>query len=66
VQRGVVRPERVEGVQMGRLGREGEFEVIWRPVERASGNTVVVRYPSGTGEVGDPCLNVRGEREAFC
>jgi hypothetical protein len=52
----------VEGVQMKRVGEKGEFEVRWRPVEGARAYSVIVQYPTGTDEVGDPYLNVRGVR----
>lgn len=62
VQGEVVRPERVEGMQMRRVGEGGEFQVQWRPVEGARAYSVIVQYPTGTDEVGDPYLNVRGVR----
>lgn len=62
VQGEVVRPERVEGVQMRRVSDGGGFQVQWRPVEGARAYSVIVQYPTGTDEVGDPYLNVRGVR----
>lgn len=62
VKSGVTRPAKAIGVQMRRTSTTGDFEITWQPVAGASAYSVIVQYPTGTDDVGDPYLNVRGAR----
>ncbi|KAH8623216.1 hypothetical protein IG631_22373 [Alternaria alternata] len=59
---GVSRPAKVTGVSLQRSNDAGDFEVTWSPVSRAVAYSVIVQYPTGTDEVGNPYTNVRGAR----
>lgn len=57
----VRRPSKVTP-SLRRINDAGDFEVSWSPVADASAYSVIVEYPTGTDEVGNPYRNVRGER----
>lgn len=57
----VSRPPKVSP-SLRRINDNGDFEVSWSPVNGAAAYSVIVEYPTGTDEVGDPYRNVRGER----
>jgi len=59
---GVSRPAKVSGVVLRRTNDAGDFEVIWDAGQDAVAYSVIVEYPTGTNEVGNPYLNVRGAR----
>jgi hypothetical protein len=63
---GVSRPAKVSGVALRRANDTGEFEVDWDAVQDAAAYSVIVEYPTGTDEVGNPYLNVRGARVQVC
>lgn len=56
------RPPKVTGTAIRRLNQSGDFEVTWNAVSQAAAYSVIVEYPTGTDEVGNPYRNVRGER----
>ncbi|KAI4671030.1 uncharacterized protein J4E88_009425 [Alternaria novae-zelandiae] len=59
---GVSRPAKVAGVSLRRSNDAGDFQVSWSPVSSATAYSVIVEYPTGTDEVGNPYTNVRGAR----
>ncbi|KAG9195034.1 hypothetical protein G6011_00154 [Alternaria panax] len=59
---GVSRPAKVTGVSLRRSNDAGEFTVSWSAVTRAVAYSVIVEYPTGTDDVGNPYKNVRGAR----
>lgn len=59
---GVSRPSKVDGVALRRANDAGDFEVNWSAVQGVAAYSVIVEYPTGTDEVGNPYLNVRGAR----
>ena len=59
---GVSRPSKVTGVALRRLNAAGDFRVSWSVVLGAIAYSVIVEYPTGTDEVGNPYKNVRGAR----
>lgn len=62
VSNGDSRPAKVSGVQMRRVNDAGDFEVSWTAVPTATAYSVIVEYPTGRDEIGNPYLNVRGAR----
>jgi hypothetical protein len=58
----VSRPAEVTDVSLRRSNDAGDFQVSWSPVSRAVAYSVIVQYPTGTDEVGNPYTNVRGAR----
>ena len=59
---GLSRPAKVAGVSLRRSNDAGDFQVSWSPVSSATAYSVIVEYPTGTDEVGNPYTNVRGAR----
>lgn len=59
---GVSRPAKVGGVTLRRANGAGDFEVSWSSIQGAAAYSAIVEYPTGTDEVGNPYLNVRGAR----
>merc|ERR1711963_1026785 len=59
---GVSRPPKVSGVTLRRNNDAGDFAVDWQPVARAVAYSVIVQYPTGSDEIGNPYRNVRGAR----
>jgi hypothetical protein len=59
---GVARPGKVANVAVRRASDAGDFTVTWAPVASAVAYSVIVQYPTGTDELGQPYKNVRGAR----
>lgn len=59
---GVSRPAKVGGVSLRRTSDSGNFTVGWSAVTGAAAYSVIVQYPTGTDEAGNPYLNLRGAR----
>lgn len=59
---GASRPAKVTGVSLRRTNDAGDFQVNWNAVSSAATYSVIVQYPTGTDDVGDPYTNVRGAR----
>ncbi|KAH7130025.1 hypothetical protein B0J11DRAFT_602225 [Dendryphion nanum] len=59
---GASRPAKVSGVSIRRVNDAGDFDVSWSAVPRAAAYSVIVQYPVGRDEIGNPYLNVRGAR----
>ncbi|KAF9691217.1 hypothetical protein EKO04_010551 [Ascochyta lentis] len=59
---GVSRPGKVGGVALKRANEAGDFQVTWSAVSGAAAYSVIVEYPTGEDEVGNPYTNVRGAR----
>jgi len=59
---GAARPARVARVAIRRANDVGDFTVTWAPVANAVAYSVIVQYPTGTDEIGQPYTNVRGAR----
>ncbi|KAI9048474.1 hypothetical protein LZ554_007309 [Drepanopeziza brunnea f. sp. 'monogermtubi'] len=58
----VARPAQVTDVSLRRVNDAGDFEASWSPVAGAAAYSVIVEYPTGTDEAGNPYLDVRGAR----
>lgn len=56
------RPSKVSGVSLRRVNDAGDFQASWGAVASAAAYSVIVQYPTGTDEVGNPYTNVRGAR----
>jgi hypothetical protein len=60
---GVARPPKVSGVSLRRANDAGDFQVSWTAAEfGVAAYSVIVEYPTGRDEIGNPYLNVRGAR----
>ncbi|EKD12914.1 uncharacterized protein L3040_005773 [Drepanopeziza brunnea f. sp. 'multigermtubi'] len=58
----VTRPALVPDVSLRRVNDAGDFEASWSPAAGAAAYSVMVQYPIGTDDAGDPYLDVRGAR----
>ncbi|KAL2065172.1 hypothetical protein VTL71DRAFT_4313 [Oculimacula yallundae] len=58
----VTRPAKPASYSLRRVNDAGDFLVSWSAVSGASAYSVIVEYPTGTDEVGNPYTNVRGAR----
>lgn len=59
---GVSRPAKVAGTALRRTNAAGDFTVSWAAATGAAAYSVIVEYPTGTDEAGNPYRNYRGAR----
>ncbi|KAH7380212.1 hypothetical protein DE146DRAFT_288041 [Phaeosphaeria sp. MPI-PUGE-AT-0046c] len=59
---GESRPAKVSGVALRRVNDAGDFQASWNAVSSAAAYSVIVRYPTGTDDIGNPYTNMRGAR----
>ncbi|KAK0103957.1 hypothetical protein ONS96_005063 [Cadophora gregata f. sp. sojae] len=58
----VTRPAKPASYSLRRINVAGDFEVNWSAVSTAAAYSIIVQYPTGTDEVGNPYTNQRGAR----
>ncbi|KAG4419310.1 hypothetical protein IFR04_007544 [Cadophora malorum] len=58
----VTRPAKAASYSLRRINDGGDFQVNWSAVSTAAAYSIIVQYPTGTDEVGNPYTNQRGAR----